>query len=918
MENFFCNTTTRCPTLYIISNNILTDLSIPNYKDSFKSDELINQIIIFLKSKQGKYWICVKGSGLISINSTDDNNQILKSLKEKKSSNQKELVDMIFDDFKSSQEYLTENVLNKLKELNEKEYKFLYKVKLVGSSSGPGGSIRQLILKKTNLYVKNNKISSLICTFNQGEASQSDKKELEDNILKLLSKMYGSNNNYPDLIIFGLQESSYDFIISSLTSINYHRIGYGNLTQNIIGTIGLGYMYLHVFVKNTNPEDNTQIVTIESLDVTTGDCDNKLEKKGKIAIPIKITHNGKNEIINFVNVHLPSNPSKINERNNCLKKSTDNLKDNSIFVFGDMNYRTNNIHKVPENEKDVIQKKSEVCCNMSETKASSSESTQVTPENNPGKKYIDELLQKDQLISQSVGFKEALITFCPTCRYKEEKEKEEKLEANRCNYDTKRYPSWCDRILYFLEPKQFGIVINEKSYTSKNITYKSDHALVLLEFSVSLEQKGGYYDKYLKYKQKYLNFKKMLGGDPNCDSLGTKGKILTGYGLADVIKSGCKIGDFVQGNDKDNVKLMNKFLEMFREKKITTTQFLKVYNSDDLRRIKDKYTSQDDPFQLDEEDLKNDEFFTKITFDDLIKLYNLTYVYVIYLKRNKDQFRKETFFEHLIWYNLKNKKITLSTLLKTIINLQKILIKQDIPSVFDEVFADVFFSPNKEYEIFNSFWDEPSVTHELFYLLFKDYLKNDLHTNFCQFLLKKLLSEKINTDIITTKFITPQSTHFNLKDPKILDAFKIIYNTVDILKLKRELFVWAENKIKTKRYPIFNKIQLASSEDNFLILIYEGFGIEDFMKQVTTNNNQSDFDEYVKLKKLIPNIYSSVYLPYIYKTVPTVKIYVDSGFILNKSFIEIAKQRKLEYSLKLDNEEVIMNVLKFGSNALDW
>jgi len=513
MENFFCNTATRCPTLYIISNKILTDLSIPNYKDSISSDDLINQIIVFLKSKiketkDGKYWICVKGSGLISINSDFT---ILKSLKKKNSykKGEKELVDMIFYDFKDSQEYLTENVLNKLKELNEKEYKFLYKVKLVGSSSGPGGSIRQLILKKTNLYVKNNNISSLICTFNQGEASQSDKKELEDNILKLLDNMYGSINNYPDLIIFGLQESSYDFIISSLTSINYHRIGYGNLTQNIIGTIGLGYMYLHVFVKDTQPEGNTQIVTIESLDVTTDDCDNILEKKGKIAIPIKITHNGKHEIINFVNVHLPSNPSKINERNNCLKKSTDNFKDNSIFVFGDMNYRTNNIHKVPENEKADIQKKSSVCCIMSETKASSSESTQVTPENNPRKEYIDELLKKDQLISQSVGFKEALITFCPTCRYKEDKENKIDFSKNRCNYDTKRYPSWCDRILYSLKPKHLGIVIDEKSYTSRNITLKSDHALVLLEFSVSLpvEKKGGYYDKYLKYKQKYLSLK---------------------------------------------------------------------------------------------------------------------------------------------------------------------------------------------------------------------------------------------------------------------------------------------------------------------------------------------------------------------------------------------------------------------------
>ncbi len=63
----FCNTLTRCPTLYIVSSNVISDLSIPDYKDSIKSDDLINQIILFLKSKitsnEGKYWICVKGSG---------------------------------------------------------------------------------------------------------------------------------------------------------------------------------------------------------------------------------------------------------------------------------------------------------------------------------------------------------------------------------------------------------------------------------------------------------------------------------------------------------------------------------------------------------------------------------------------------------------------------------------------------------------------------------------------------------------------------------------------------------------------------------------------------------------------------------------------------------------------------------------
>jgi len=419
-----------------------------------------------------------------------------------------------------------------------------------------------------------------------------------------------------------------------------------------------------------------------------------------------------------------------------------------------------------------------------------------------------------------------------------------------------------------------------------------------------------YQKKYLKYKIKYLNLKKMLGGDPNCDSYGTKLKISTGFNLDDVIKSGCKIGDFVQGNDKDNKKLMNIFIKMFKEKKIKTTEFLKVYSSDNLKSIMDEYTKTIsfslDPFKLYPNDIKDDKFFENITFEDLIKLYDLYTVWLIYCERNKGPFTKDTFFEYLIRYNLKegNKKITLSTLLDVINRSRSPL-----------VFADMFFSDNKNYEIFNSFWDTGSVTHGLFSLLFKDYLKDNLHTNFGKFLLKKLLIEKINTVKITT-FFTTQSKHFNLKNQEILEAFKIIYNTEDLLELKRQLFVWAKNKIKNRSYPEFNNVY-TSPMQNFLILIYEGFGIEDFMKKVTTEDASQNFNEYVKLKDLIPDLYSRDYVQYIYNTVPTVKIFVDEGFIINQSFIDIARKRGLEDIPDINNANLMMNILKYGSAGLD-
>jgi hypothetical protein len=294
-------------------------------------------------------------------------------------------------------------------------------------------------------------------------------------------------------------------------------------------------MYLHIFVKKTEPEKSKQMVTIESMDVTTDDCDNITEKKGKIVLPVKISYNSKSEIINFVNVHLPSKPGKIDERNKCLKKSTDNLRNNSIFVFGDMNYRTSTTHEVTNEEKPKIESSSKICCINDNEQKKIMEKLFLDDEqkknmellNNEQKKiymegllkkkhleYMNEQLLKDQLSIQIknkvIDFKEEVISFCPTCRFKENPTDKINDVNSRCNYDTKRYPSWCDRILYYLNTNKFNIIIKQNSYNSKHITLSSDHALVLLGFSISLGQTGGYYDKYLKYKQKYINLQNQI------------------------------------------------------------------------------------------------------------------------------------------------------------------------------------------------------------------------------------------------------------------------------------------------------------------------------------------------------------------------------------------------------------------------
>jgi hypothetical protein len=256
---------------------------------------------------------------------------------------------------------------------------------------------------------------------------------------------------------------------------------------------------------------DSKVLTIESMKASTDSCGNIFEKKGSIVIPIKISYETNHTIINFVNVHLPSNPKKVTERNNCLKRSTEKLF-NTTFVFGDMNYRTSAIHEVPKLEQNKVEDESKNCgCKT----------------NN---EYINKLKEQDQLLKELQSdnyikqFKEASINFCPSCRFKEYDSKLTKENSNRCQmissksltsyknslYDSKRYPSWCDRILYkIIEVKNFKIEIDEKSYNSEHVTMMSDHALVSLKFSIQVTSTNiSYYDKYLKYKQKYLILKK--------------------------------------------------------------------------------------------------------------------------------------------------------------------------------------------------------------------------------------------------------------------------------------------------------------------------------------------------------------------------------------------------------------------------
>lgn len=548
--NSFCETIFRCPTLFIFSNQPINESLIPDYNNSIKSDDLIKQLLNFLRTKLNQeFLICVKGSDLVYFNNFLNIDLFLVELRRKASN---PLVKAIFEDHENDKEFLSDRIYNVMSSsnvyqfLNESvkeksvsnDYKYLYKVTLVESKSGKAGSIKELVTNKLYLGLSD-KVSSLVCTFNQGEANMRNKDEMIENFNRILEK-----NNYPHLVIFGLQECALD-VIPDLMRDKYNRIGTGSLSQYFLNTkYGLGFMYLHIFVKKMEKVHQSQLqsikeITIESMNASTDSCGKITEKKGSIVIPIKITCGENSTIINFVNVHLPSNPRNIEARNNCLIRSTQRLTD-TTFVFGDMNYRTSDIDVVPQLEQsDVINESNDCGCSKDTTT------------------YIKNKLKSDQLIKELqkkelYQFKEAPISFCPSCRYREYNDLKLTRNKNRCNaalptdnvemseippnieigtdiftsnkvnspyiindkiaslYDTKRYPSWCDRILYKIKyNNNFTIEIDNESYDSEHVTMMSDHALVSLKFLINIKcsLKYDYYDKYLKYKQKYLKLK---------------------------------------------------------------------------------------------------------------------------------------------------------------------------------------------------------------------------------------------------------------------------------------------------------------------------------------------------------------------------------------------------------------------------
>lgn len=298
-------------------------------------------------------------------------------------------------------------------------------------------------------------------------------------------------NNEHDIIFIGFQETTknigddFKHILSQeLNDYTIFSEGEGSLLAPTF------YVYGYLCVKkvptiiiNKLPIENN--VFDDSIDST---CIRKMGICTKPSLQFTIIVN--NIKLIFICSHLPiitkNDPSfGFQERKDAMKTIINNvMKSNNnadmIFWCGDMNFRVNQ---------------------------DKTEQLQYLLNNLP-----NELPELD-------GFKEHKINFKHTCRLLEYDDIQNYNDfiKNR-PYDKKREPSYCDRVIFKgnkFEPSKYYNLPSVLTEYPLSIAY-SDHEPVVLEGIVknNVEQTGGaiegkdYYEKYMKYKNKYLELKK--------------------------------------------------------------------------------------------------------------------------------------------------------------------------------------------------------------------------------------------------------------------------------------------------------------------------------------------------------------------------------------------------------------------------
>lgn len=332
----------------------------------------------------------------------------------------------------------------------------------------------------------NNQLSVKIITWNMGKSvTEIHKDEWPTEI-----KKFEFDSVKSDIIFITLQETTKEIgdyfkplLQAELSEYTIFSEGNGsNLAKSF-------FVYGYLCVKNNAPHIIINKHPIEN-DVNDKTIDNTCITKNfvctKPSVEFGIVIN--NIKLIFIASHLPiitkNDPSLgYKERKLAMKTIFKNVEKtvskaiggyNIIFWAGDMNYRINS----------------------------------------DGSEQLHTLLNDlPNELPHLIGFKETEKTFSPTCRFVEYHGQNFDEFVKQRPYDSKRIPSFCDRIIYkgdFAPLKYYNLVKELKEYPL-SIAY-SDHEPVVLEGVIGKvdELKGGDIDyaiKYYKYKAKYLKLK---------------------------------------------------------------------------------------------------------------------------------------------------------------------------------------------------------------------------------------------------------------------------------------------------------------------------------------------------------------------------------------------------------------------------
>ena len=332
-----------------------------------------------------------------------------------------------------------------------------------------------------------NNVSVFIITFNQGKMQANEQDSLR-NVEELIKE---SNNS--ELIVLNMQESLNNSIEDKINLILIKNNKYSRIYSNSKSQFHLGQLKLCVWsineeiitniIKSETNETKfekisskfiSKFIINEKISPVNGSC-NIISDPTKVFIYcfVKSRKSTNNLNIIFACAHLPSDARDIDGRNACLLKLHNsiqiNIKKYQIanyveFVSGDLNYRINIDQPSTKENKNKI--KSLTCAKSISNECSLDTETC---------KNIQE--PNDQLIKylyKNPILEEFKIEFCPSCRF------DEKDSIGQRHYDPKRYPSYCDRILY-----KCGICkLTKSTYSSHVISKKSDHNAVVLKTTI--------------------------------------------------------------------------------------------------------------------------------------------------------------------------------------------------------------------------------------------------------------------------------------------------------------------------------------------------------------------------------------------------------------------------------------------------